>query len=104
MSRSYYRCDWPHQEDNDPVVIFYEVDARGDVPRMIEIYANGRKDCISTANFVGCENEMAGMNSLVEGDFRESAKELLDGAPNEDGITLASSDYSAFELEWLADK
>lgn len=104
MPRSYYRCDWPHQESSDPVVIFYEVDADGDVPRMIEIFANGRRDRISTADFVERENEMAGMNSLVEGDFRESAKELLDGAPNEDGITLASSDYSAFKFEWFASK
>ncbi|KTE44300.1 MULTISPECIES: DUF6881 domain-containing protein [unclassified Sphingopyxis] len=104
MLLSYYRCDWRHQESEDPVVIFYEVDAHGDVPRMIDIFSSGRRDCVSTADFVGRENEMPGINSLVEGDFRETAKELLNGNLNDDGITLVVSDHATFEFEWLAGK
>jgi hypothetical protein len=47
---------------------------------------------------------MPGFNSLVEGDFRESVDEMLEGAgiyADGDRITLAQSDRRAFETEWL---
>lgn len=105
MALSYYRCDWGHPDNDDPVIIFYEVDDKGHVPRLIEIYADGRHVCISTVDFVGRENEMPGIASLVEGDFLESAKEMLEGPEIDDGpdrISLLGSDKQTFDAAWIA--
>ncbi len=107
MPLSYYRCDWGHPANDDPVIIYYEVDHEGNVPRLIEIYGDGRRVCISTGDFVGRENEMLGIGSLVEGDFREVTKEMLEARKIDDGpdqISLSSSDQRAFDAEWTAQR
>ena len=104
MTLAYYRCDWAHAVNDDPIVILYEVDIEGRVLRMIEIFEDGQRSCLSTVDFAGRENEMPGFNSLVEGDFRESVDEMLEGPgiyADGDRITLAQSDRRAFETEWL---
>ena len=105
MTLAYYRCDWAHAVNDDPVVILYEVDIEGRVPRMIEIFESGQRVCIATIDFAGRENEMPGINSLVEGDFREGVEEMLEGAginTDSDQISLTQSDQRTFETEWSA--
>ena len=43
MIVSHFRCDWTHPPSDDPVAIFYEVDGRGGVPRLIDVFADGRR-------------------------------------------------------------
>jgi hypothetical protein len=93
MSFSYYRCDWIHPESEEPVVIYYEVDAEGDVPRLIDVFADGRK------------RGMVGVCSLVEGSFYDGVAGLVDGVFFQDGqdrISLTLIDADKFEVEWQA--
>ena len=103
MTLSYYRCEWVHPPNDCPLTIHYEVDSIGRVPRLIEVFADGRRACVSTKDFSGRENEMPGINSLVEGSFYDATMELLDAEPIEtsDGtISLHTSDKKTFETEW----
>jgi len=102
---SYYRCDWEHPRDDEPVTIYYEVDSAGCVPRLIDVFADDRRMCVSIEDFRGRENEMPGINSLVEGSFYDGTAGLLDGEPIEDNaesISLQTSDRHIFEAEWRA--
>lgn len=95
MIVSHYRCDWTHPPSEDPVVIFYEVDGRGGVPRLIDVFADGRRVC--------AEAEYGA--SLVEGAFRDMAANLLEGhAAEHEGerLTLTPITAATFENEWKA--
>ncbi|WP_108880298.1 DUF6881 domain-containing protein [Anderseniella sp. Alg231-50] len=103
MTFNYYRCDWVHQLDDEPVTIFYQVDAEGRVPRRIDVFADGRRACVSTKDFCGRENELPGFESLVEGSFYDDLDGLLDCGPvvDKDGsINLLTSDSDTFEADW----
>lgn len=93
MIVSHYRCDWTHAPSDDPVAIFYEVDGRGGVPRLVDVFADGRR-ARSQAEFGG---------SLVEGSFRDQAANLLEGhAAEHEGqrLTLTPITAEMFETEW----
>ena len=93
MIVSHFRCDWTHANGDDPVAIFYEVDARGDVPRLIDRFADGRRARL--------EAEYGG--SLVEGRFHDMAANLLEGHTAEregESLTLIPITAEMFETEW----
>lgn len=93
MIVSHFRCDWTHPPSEDPVIIFYEVDGRGAVPRLIDVFADGRRARL--------EAEYGG--SLVEGPFRDMAANLLEGhAAEHEGerLTLTPITADMFETEW----
>jgi hypothetical protein len=105
MSFSYYRCDWIHPESEEPVVIYYEVDAEGDVPRLIDVFADGRRECMSVTDPSGRKRGMVGVCSLVEGSFYDGVAGLVDGVFFQDGqdrISLTLIDADKFEVEWQA--
>jgi hypothetical protein len=103
MSFSYYRCDWIHPESGEPVIIYYEVDAEGDVPRLIDVFADGRRECMSVADFSGRKREMAGINSLVEGSFYDGVRDVMGGffiCEGQERISLTLTSAEKFEIEW----
>jgi hypothetical protein len=103
MTLSHYRCDWTHPPNEDPVEILYEVDAAGRVPRLIDIYGDGRRECVSIIDFIGAEDELPGAGSLVEGAFHEATRNMLEGhvvAHGEERMSLAPIDAGLFEAEW----
>src|SRR5690349_13257537 len=104
MSFFYYRCDWIHPESGDPVIIYYEVDADGDVPRLVDVFADGRRECVSVADVSGRNREMAGISSLVEGSFYDGVRNVVDGlfiCEGQERISLTLTSAEKFETEWL---
>ncbi|WP_245472087.1 DUF6881 domain-containing protein [Rhizobium jaguaris] len=104
MSFSYYRCDWIHPESGDPVIIYYEVDAEGDVPRLVDVFADGRRECASVADFCSRNRDMAGTHSLVEGSFYDGVRNVVDGlfiCEGQERISLTLTSAEKFEIEWL---
>ena len=109
MTKTYYRCDWSHQHADTPVVIFYEVDEAEDVPRIVEVFANGHGVAEELADYAGRENELAGINSFVEGSFLDHhTREWLASGPEPkpayDGasetLALTTIDVADFEAAW----
>ena len=103
MPHTFYRCDWAHRPNSDPVVIFYDVDEAGDVPRIIDVFGDGRGIAQSLADYAGPENELAGINSFVEGSFFDAIKGMPIGAPDptSDGsVTLLVVSGAEFEDTW----
>ncbi len=106
MAFSYWRCDWTHDQADTPVVIFYEVDDRGDVPRIIDVFANGSGSAERLDDYSGREKDLCGIGSFVEGDFLELTKEMravgVAPAAADDGetTTLTSIDSATFEEAW----
>ena len=103
MPRAFYRCDWDHPLSSDPVTIFYEVDDVGDVPRIIDVFHDGRGVAQSLADYAGRENELIGINSFVEGSFFEAIKGMPIGVidPSSDGsVTLLVVSNVEFEEAW----
>ena len=103
MSFSYYRCDWIHPESEEPVVVCYEVDVAGDVPRLIDVFADGRRQCMSVADFSAREHDMRRITSLVEGSFYDGVADLVDGIFFEEGqerISMTQIAADKFEIEW----
>jgi hypothetical protein len=102
MSFSYYRCDWIHPESSEPVMVYYEVDVAGDVPRLIDVFADGHGECMSVADF-SRRRELAGIVSLVEGSFYDGIAGLIDGIFFEEGqerISMTLIGPDKFETEW----
>ncbi len=105
MSFSYYRCDWIHPESEEPVIVYYEVDVGGDVPRLIDVFADGRRHCMSVADISDRELEMQRITSLVEGSFYDGIAGLVDGIFFEEGqerISMTRIAADKFEIEWQA--
>ncbi|KAA1178312.1 hypothetical protein FP026_24265 [Rhizobium tropici] len=105
MSFSYYRCDWIHPESEEPVIVYYEVDITGDVPRLIDVFADGRRQCMSVVDFTTVGREMLGITSLVEGSFYDGVAGLMDGIFFEEGqdrISMTQIAADRFETEWQA--
>jgi hypothetical protein len=107
MSFSYYRCDWIHPENGEPVTIYYEVDSGGDVPRIIDIFVDGHRECTSVVDFIGREYEMHGIDSLVDGSFYDGVRGLLDrvfakGGP--EPVSMTSIVAERFEAEWMVER
>ncbi|WP_112795464.1 DUF6881 domain-containing protein [Rhizobium sp. SYY.PMSO] len=105
MSFSYYRCDWIHPESEEPVVVYYEVDVAGDVPRLIDVFADGRRQCMSVADLVARRQDMQRITSLVEGSFYDGIAGLVDGIFFEEGqerISMTRIAADRFEGEWQA--
>ncbi|MEF0939410.1 DUF6881 domain-containing protein [Rhizobium sp. BR 362] len=105
MSFSYYRCDWIHPESEEPVIVYYEVGDGGDVPRLIDVFADGHRQCVSIADYTDREREMARIDSLVEGSFYDGVAGLVDGVFIEEGqdrISLTLIGAEKFEVEWRA--
>ncbi|MDK4742048.1 hypothetical protein PH547_24485 [Rhizobium sp. CNPSo 3464] len=105
MSFSYYRCDWIHPESAEPVIVYYEVDTEGDVPRLIDVFADGSRECLSIADLSGRMCDRAGLSSLVEGSFYDGVAGLVDGVFIEEGqdrISLTLIGADKFEMEWRA--
>lgn len=103
MSFSYYRCDWIHPESEEPVVVYYEVDVAGDVPRLIDVFADGRRQCMSVADFALLGRDKRRITSLVEGSFYDGIAGLMDGISFEEGqerISMTSIAADRFEIEW----
>lgn len=95
MIVSHYRCDWTHAPNDEPVAIFYEVDGAGNVPRLVDLFADGRRQRESAAD--------EGSASLVDGSFLDAAQNLIAGnAIEADGerLVLAPITAEAFETEW----
>jgi len=107
MSFSYYRCDWIHPESREPVIIYYEVGDGGDVPRLIDVFADGRREFLSIADFIGRENRMTGINSLVEGSFYDGVSNVMGSfcvGEGQEHISLTLTSAEKFEIEWRADR
>ncbi|NLS17977.1 hypothetical protein HGP16_15550 [Rhizobium sp. P40RR-XXII] len=105
MSFSYYRCDWIHPENEEPVIVYYEVDITGDVPRLIDVFADGHRQCMSVADFTALGREMRRITSLVEGSFYDGIAGLMDGIFFEEGqdrISMTRIAADRFEIEWQA--
>ncbi len=105
MSFSYYRCDWIHPESEEPVVVYYEVDVAGDVPRLIDVFADGRRQCMSVGDLVARRQDMQRITSLVEGSFYDGIAGLVDGIFFEEGqerISMTRIAADRFEGEWQA--
>ncbi|AYG68070.1 hypothetical protein CCGE531_04335 [Rhizobium sp. CCGE531] len=105
MSFSYYRCDWIHPESKEPVIVYYEVDITGDVPRLIDVFADGRRQCMSIADFTALGRKMRRVTSLVEGSFYDGIAGLVDGIFFEEGqdrISMRRIAADRFEVEWQA--
>ncbi|MGG6898963.1 MULTISPECIES: DUF6881 domain-containing protein [Rhizobium] len=103
MSFSYYRCDWIHPENEDPVVVYYEVDDAGDVPRLIDVFANGRRQCMSVVDLALIGRDGRRIASLVEGSFYDGIAGMVDGLFFEEGQERISMTHIAadkFEIEW----
>lgn len=95
---NYFRCDWSHRNPDEPITLFYEVDAAGDVPRMIEVFGDGRHEARAIPDFMGRENELPGFNSLIEGSFYHDLKMGLQDGP--DRIELTEVGRGEFNLLW----
>ena len=105
MSFSYYRCDWIHPESEEPVIVYYEVDIAGDVPRLIDVFADGRRQCMSVVDFTAVGRDMLEITSLVEGSFYDGITGLVDGIFFEEGqdrISMTRIAADRFEVEWQA--
>lgn len=103
MKSSHYRCDWHHRRPGDPVTLFYEVGEAGDVPRTIDVYADGRTECRAVADFSGKPHELPGSNSLVEGSFFDTFNHRqLSFTVERDGetITFYEIPYGEFRTIW----
>lgn len=106
MTCTYYRCDWQHPPNDEPVQIFYEANEDGDVPRIIHVFGEGAARAESLADYVGRENELPGLNSFVEGHFLDAIKGMPLNVPDADesgeNIILTVIDRSEFEANFLA--
>ncbi len=105
MSFFYYRCDWIHPESEEPVIVYYEVDVAGDVPRLIDVFADGRRHCMSVADYAALGRERPQVTSLVEGSFYDGIAGLVDGLFFEEGqdrISMTQIAADRFEVEWQA--
>jgi hypothetical protein len=105
MSFSYYRCDWIHPESDEPVIVYYEVDVAGDVPRLIDVFADGRRHCMSVADISLRGRDIQHLTSLVEGSFYDGIAGLVDGIFFEEGqerISMTQIAADRFEGEWQA--
>lgn len=103
MSFSYYRCDWIHPESEEPVVVYYEVDVAGDVPRLIDVFADGRRQCMSVVDVALLGRNKRRITSLVEGSFYDGIAGLVDGLFFEEGqerISMTRIAADKFEIEW----
>ncbi|ENN88931.1 hypothetical protein RHSP_10368 [Rhizobium freirei PRF 81] len=105
MSLSYYRCDWIHPENEDPVVVYYEVDVAGDVPRLIDVFADGHRQCMSVVDLALFGRDGRRIPSLIEGSFYDGIAGLVDGFFFEEGqerIAMTRIAADKFEMEWQA--
>lgn len=105
MSFSYYQCDWIHPESEEPVVVYYEVDAAGNVPRLIDVFADGSRQCMSVIDFALLGQNKRRITSLVEGSFYDGVAGLVDGTFFEEGqerISMTRITPDKFEIEWQA--
>lgn len=105
MSFSYYQCDWIHPESEEPVVVYYEVDAAGDVPRLIDVFADGRRQCMAVIDVALLGRDKQRITSLVQGSFYDGVAGLLDGSFFEEGqerISMTKIAAEKFEMEWRA--
>jgi hypothetical protein len=103
MDELYFLCDWRHPPNADPVRIYYEVTGDGRVSRLIDVFADGRRECASLADYLGREDELPGPRTLVEGQFHDAAANLIQGhviVAGEERLSLAPIDREAFEAEW----
>ncbi|MDK4704161.1 hypothetical protein PH562_18055 [Rhizobium sp. CNPSo 4062] len=86
-------------------MVYYEVDVAGDVPRLIDVFADGRRQCMSIVDFTPVGREMPRIASLVEGSFYDSIAGLVDGIFFEEGqerISMTRIAADRFEVEWQA--
>jgi hypothetical protein len=107
MGFSYYLCDWRHENPDDPVNLFYEVGEAGDVPRMIDVYANGRTVCQSLVDFSEKPHELPGRDSLVEGSFFEILDDYSLGvpdAPEGENVTYNKIPSAQFMTVWCENR
>ena len=105
MSLSYYRCDWIHPASEEPVIVYYEVDASGDVPRLIDVFADGRRQCMAVVDFALLGRDRRRITSLVEGSFYDGIAGLVYGLFFEEGqerISMTRIVADKFEIEWQA--
>lgn len=109
MTCTYYRCDWRHPPNDEPVQIFYEVNEDGDVPRIINVFAEGAARAETLADYVGREYELPGLNSFVEGHFLEAIKgmpldvpDVPDADESGESVTLTIIDRAEFVANFLA--
>ncbi|MBA4000850.1 hypothetical protein [Brevundimonas sp.] len=103
MEFSHYRLDWRHPASNDPVILYYEVSETGDVPRAIDVYADGRTECRAVSDFVDKPDTLPGRNSLVEGSFLDALAPHKPGEPDRSGrdtITIRQIAYAEFRKIW----
>jgi hypothetical protein len=103
MPLSYYRCDWTHPPNEDPIAIFYEVDGEGQVLRLIDLFADGRRACESVTDFPVREGDLRGVDSLVEGSFFAAMAQLIQGhvaVDGDDRLSLTVVEAQQFEAEW----
>lgn len=103
MQFDHYRCDWDHPAPDDPVTIFYEVGPSGDVPRTIDIYADGTILCLAVGDFADRPDELPGIDSLVEGSFFDGLTGYELGVPRTTGadtLTVSRVPYAEFRQRW----
>ncbi len=103
MEFAHYRCDWGHPASDDPITLFYEVSVLGEVPRAIDVFADGRTVCRAVADFADRMNELPGLNSLVEGSFFDTLAGHELGVPSRSGsdtLIISKIPYSEFRKLW----
>ncbi|ATQ40968.1 hypothetical protein CSW64_00370 [Caulobacter mirabilis] len=87
--------------------MFYEVDGAGDVPRIVDVFRDGSGMAQCVGDYIGRENDLPGVDSLVEGSFLEATREMRavmsPGGIEDCGerITLVQTDAEMFEEVWL---
>lgn len=89
---SHYRGEWRHDDPDEPVVFWFEVDAAGNVLRQVEIFADGRAKTDAVARYADGLT-MFGAGTLHGASFWESE---WDGVET----VMAVQTAEAFEGEW----
>jgi hypothetical protein len=91
LMTDHIRLQWQHDRADDPVMIFYEVLTDRSVPRMVEVFADGR----SIANTLASERQRH--PGFVRTSLTDSEVPPI-GALNQPGVLEASAiDATEFE-------
>jgi hypothetical protein len=103
MADKYVCLTWTHSHAEEPIAIYYAVEANSSVSRMIKLFKNGQRTLSSLPDSV-----VKAGDSLVEGDFpsktefdRESTKVASNVATGRgESISYRYIDAVEFESEW----
>ena len=100
----YFRTDWAHERENDPIWVMYEVDPEGRVLRTVHAFADGGGVLTSVEDFADHPEELPDRGSLVAGSFYETWKDVPFNEPygdEGDGEHVVLTERTRAELEDL---